>query len=67
MPRRDGTGPNGEGSMTGRGLGNCDSNNENQEIERPLRRGINNFRRNNQGFRGNRGRRKSGCGRGRRR
>jgi len=23
MPRRDGTGPNGAGSMTGRGLGNC--------------------------------------------
>ena len=23
MPRRDGTGPMGQGSMTGRGLGNC--------------------------------------------
>lgn len=66
MPRKDGTGPNGEGSMTGRGLGNCNPNNENQETDRPLRRGINNFRRNNQGFRGNRGRR-SGCGKGRRR
>lgn len=25
MPRRDGTGPTGEGSMTGRGMGNCDN------------------------------------------
>lgn len=25
MPRRDGTGPNGKGPMTGRGLGNCKS------------------------------------------
>lgn len=23
MPRLDGTGPNGQGSMTGRGMGNC--------------------------------------------
>ncbi|MBU0456062.1 MAG: DUF5320 domain-containing protein [Pseudomonadota bacterium] len=23
MPRRDGTGPNGQGPMTGRGCGNC--------------------------------------------
>lgn len=23
MPRRDGTGPQGEGSLTGRGMGNC--------------------------------------------
>ena len=23
MPRRDGTGPNGEGPLTGRGLGGC--------------------------------------------
>ncbi|MBU1202551.1 DUF5320 domain-containing protein [Patescibacteria group bacterium] len=23
MPNRDGTGPNGQGSMTGRGMGNC--------------------------------------------
>lgn len=65
MPRRDGTGPNSEGSMTGRGLGNCNLNNENEEVDRPLRKGINNFRRNNKGFKGNRGRRNAGCGRGR--
>ena len=29
MPRLDGTGPNGEGSKTGRGLGNCNPNQEN--------------------------------------
>ena len=29
MPRLDGTGPNGEGSKTGRGLGDCNSNQEN--------------------------------------
>jgi len=26
MPRRNGTGPTGQGSMTGRGLGNCSGN-----------------------------------------
>ncbi|MBS7526303.1 DUF5320 domain-containing protein [Fusibacter paucivorans] len=25
MPRRDGTGPNGEGPMTGKGMGSCNS------------------------------------------
>lgn len=28
MPRLDGTGPLGEGSRTGRGLGNCNPNNK---------------------------------------
>ncbi len=28
MPRRDGTGPMGQGAMTGRGLGNCESENK---------------------------------------
>ena len=28
MPRRDGTGPMGLGSMTGRGLGNCEGSKE---------------------------------------
>ena len=27
MPQLDGTGPRGEGKMTGRGLGNCDTGN----------------------------------------
>jgi hypothetical protein len=29
MPRLDGTGPSGEGARTGRGLGNCDVNETN--------------------------------------
>jgi|LGVF01.2.fsa_nt_gb hypothetical protein len=29
MPRRDGTGPMGQGEMTGRGLGTCTDNNAN--------------------------------------
>ena len=29
MPRLDGTGPNGGGSKAGRGLGNCNPNQEN--------------------------------------
>lgn len=28
MPRRDGTGPNGQGPITGRGLGFCNLSNE---------------------------------------
>lgn len=28
MPRRDGTGPMGEGAITGRGLGTCESTND---------------------------------------
>lgn len=31
MPFRDGTGPFSEGKMTGRGLGLCNSNNDNEE------------------------------------
>ncbi len=27
MPAKDGTGPTGQGSMTGRGMGNCATNN----------------------------------------
>lgn len=34
MPRFDGTGPNGEGAMTGRAAGRCNSNvSENDEIQ----------------------------------
>ncbi len=40
MPQRDGTGPNGEGPMTGRQMGNC-KNAEPQERPRlGLRRGF---------------------------
>ncbi len=34
MPNFDGTGPNGEGSKTGRGLGDCDEKNVNKNISR---------------------------------
>ena len=42
MPRRDGSGPNGQGSKTGRGLGNCDQvvANPNQENENLNGRGL---------------------------
>ncbi len=30
MPAKDGTGPQGEGSMTGRGMGNCSNTNNAQ-------------------------------------
>jgi hypothetical protein len=65
MPRFDGTGPDGEGSMTGRALGNCnnknntDSNNTNKDRPRRL------FRNRFFGFRGF-GRPKRGQGRFRR-
>jgi hypothetical protein len=50
MPNRDGTGPEGKGSKTGRGMGNCNGT----EPQRGLGRGM--------GACGNRMRR--GCGRG---
>ena len=31
MPRQDGTGPEGKGSMTGRGAGKCGGQNKNQD------------------------------------
>lgn len=68
MPKLDKTGPLGEGSNSGRGLGNCDSNNDEKEktleekpnnkniIKKPLYgRGIGLGRRSGRGFR-NRGR-----------
>lgn len=41
MPRLDGKGPRGEGSMTGRGLGNCNEevNNDNENAM-PIGRGL---------------------------
>jgi hypothetical protein len=35
MPNRDGTGPNGEGSKTGRQLGNCEGANPSTVENRP--------------------------------
>mgnify|MGYP000890435420 CR=1 FL=1 len=35
MPNRDNSGPNGQGSMTGRQLGNCVPNEEQVETVRP--------------------------------
>ena len=43
MPRRDGTGPTGQGSMTGRGAGNCNVNAQNNS-------GMGRGRRLNQNF-----------------
>jgi Family of unknown function (DUF5320) len=31
MPNKNGTGPEGKGAKTGRGLGNCDSNKSSEE------------------------------------
>jgi len=58
MPFRDGTGPNGEGPNTGKGLGPCGSEKDQQpEFDERPRWG---FRRNlQQGFAG-----RGGCGRG---
>lgn len=50
MPRRDGTGPEGEGPMTGRRMGNCVSKDETMETGRGLGR-----RYGSQGFRGGQG------------
>jgi len=33
MPRFDGTGPNGKGPKTGRGLGNCNKNTKNGNVK----------------------------------
>lgn len=39
MPNRDGTGPDGKGPRTGRGLGNCPPVRSTQEAQdRPIRR-----------------------------
>ncbi|MBD3156446.1 DUF134 domain-containing protein [Candidatus Peregrinibacteria bacterium] len=39
MPNQDGTGPNGEGPQTGRGMGNCDGAKPNN-AKQPLRKGF---------------------------
>ena len=41
MPNRNGTGPEGKGSLTGRGLGNCNPQESTNE-EKPRRRGFGN-------------------------
>lgn len=51
MPNKDGTGPNGEGFLTGRGLGKCEKSTEDQTCcaQPRMRRGCGNgFRRRNQ-------------------
>ena len=52
MPRRDGTGPMGEGPMTGRGFGPCNPNNQDQKqnFTRGQGRGGRSCRRMNTGF-----------------
>ena len=70
MPRGDGTGPEGQGPLTGRGLGPCgsgsDASGQNQTLGRRLFSGIgnvfNNFRQG-QGMGGGRGQGR-GSGRG---
>ena len=39
MPNRDKTGPEGKGPRTGRGLGDCKSDDEDDKPRRGLRRG----------------------------
>ncbi|MCY6485343.1 DUF5320 domain-containing protein [Clostridium aestuarii] len=60
MPRFDGTGPNGYGSKTGRGLGQCNTNEDKKTyfgVGRSLRRGCEIARRygNGRGYRLGRG------------
>ena len=40
MPRLDGTGPDGKGPKTGRGLGNCDDEGRDEESNEDFRRGF---------------------------
>ena len=40
MPNRDGTGPEGRGPRTGRGLGNCAPRKDEQLTSRPQGRGL---------------------------
>lgn len=63
MPRKDNTGPEGQGPMTGRGLGSCNSDNEKNVEDRRLRPRLG--LRLGRGFRF--GRRPRGNGRGRNR
>jgi len=39
MPNKDGTGPEGKGSRTGRGLGNCQGSDENLDNSKPMKKG----------------------------
>ncbi|HKL43865.1 MAG TPA: DUF5320 domain-containing protein [Candidatus Absconditabacterales bacterium] len=39
MPNKDGTGPNGQGSATGRGMGNCGKKTENSNSNLGKRNG----------------------------
>jgi hypothetical protein len=40
MPNKDGTGPEGKGPMTGRGLGRCNNDKENNNSKRGQGRGL---------------------------
>jgi len=44
MPNKNGTGPRGKGSRTGRGLGNCGPKKRNTKSSRPLRKNLRNRR-----------------------
>ncbi len=43
MPGRDGTGPMGQGAMTGKGIGYCVGNNASRKLGLSYRRGCNKF------------------------
>lgn len=40
MPRRDGSGPEGRGPMTGRGMGGCGGSGSSADTARPMQGGI---------------------------
>jgi len=66
MPRRDGTGPDGQGSRTGRGMGNCTPDNNTPQEEQNMgigRRIANGVGRMFQGNGGGRGKGNRGGGR----
>ncbi len=50
MPRLDGTGPMGQGAMTGRGIGNCQGNQQKLGVGYGRCNGNRNGRGNRQGF-----------------
>ena len=53
MPRLDGTGPNGQGALTGRGKGNCQGNKNPQKLGVGYGRGMGNCNRHGQSFSSN--------------
>ncbi len=65
MPRFNGLGPNGQGSMTGRGLGPCNKENKTTEIKDDNNNNDNNDMMAQRFFAGPRGMGRRSCGMGR--